>query len=108
MKTIVAALAFGLGATLLAGAAQAQGTLNSIKQKGYISCGSNPGLAGFGVPDAQGRWAGLDVDFCRALSAAIFNDVSKVRYIPLSAKDRFTALQSGEVDILSRNTTWSM
>ncbi|KMO16251.1 amino acid ABC transporter substrate-binding protein [Methylobacterium platani] len=108
MKRIVAALAFGLGATLLAGAAQAQGTLNSIKQKGYISCGSNPGLAGFGVPDAQGRWTGLDVDFCRALSAAIFNDVTKVRFIPLSAKDRFTALQSGEVDILSRNTTWSM
>ncbi|TGD97938.1 amino acid ABC transporter substrate-binding protein [Methylobacterium nonmethylotrophicum] len=108
MKTIVAALAFGLGATLLAGAAQAQGTLNSIKQKGYLSCGSNPGLAGFGVPDAQGRWTGLDVDFCRALAAAIFNDVTKVRFIPLSAKDRFTALQSGEVDILSRNTTWSM
>jgi general L-amino acid transport system substrate-binding protein len=108
MKKIVATLAFGLGATLLAGAAQAQGTLNSIKQKGYISCGSNPGLAGFGVPDAQGRWTGLDVDFCRALSAAIFNDVTKVRFIPLSAKDRFTALQSGEVDILSRNTTWSM
>ncbi|AWN49426.1 amino acid ABC transporter substrate-binding protein [Methylobacterium terrae] len=108
MKRIVATLAFGLGATLLAGAAQAQGTLNSIKQKGYISCGSNPGLAGFGVPDAQGRWTGLDVDFCRALSAAIFNDVTKVRFIPLSAKDRFTALQSGEVDILSRNTTWSM
>ncbi len=108
MKRIVAALAFGLGATLLAGAAQAQGTLNSIKQKGYISCGSNPGLAGFGVPDAQGRWTGLDVDFCRALAAAIFNDVTKVRFIPLSAKDRFTALQSGEVDILSRNTTWSM
>ncbi|KMO43692.1 amino acid ABC transporter substrate-binding protein [Methylobacterium tarhaniae] len=108
MKRIVAALAFGLGATLLAGAAQAQGTLNSIKQKGYISCGSNPGLAGFGVPDAQGRWTGLDVDFCRALSAAIFNDVTKVRFIPLSAKDRFTALQSGEVDLLSRNTTWSM
>ncbi|MFH6786366.1 amino acid ABC transporter substrate-binding protein [Methylobacterium sp. MA0201] len=108
MKTIVATLAFGLGATLLAGAAQAQGTLNSIKQKGYISCGSNPGLAGFGVPDAQGRWTGLDVDFCRALSAAIFNDVTKVRFIPLSAKDRFTALQSGEVDILSRNTTWTM
>jgi len=108
MKKIVAALAFGLGATLLAGAAQAQGTLNSIKQKGYLSCGSNPGLAGFGVPDAQGRWTGLDVDFCRALAAAIFNDVTKVRFIPLSAKDRFTALQSGEVDILSRNTTWSM
>ncbi len=108
MKRIVAALAFGLGATLLAGAAQAQGTLNSIKQKGYLSCGSNPGLAGFGVPDAQGRWAGLDVDFCRALAAAIFNDVTKVRFIPLSAKDRFTALQSGEVDVLSRNTTWSM
>ncbi|GJD48475.1 Putative amino-acid ABC transporter-binding protein YhdW [Methylobacterium crusticola] len=108
MRKTVAALALGLGASLLAGAAQAQATLTSIKQKGYIACGSNPGLAGFGVPDAQGRWAGLDVDFCRALSAAIFNDAGKVRFIPLSAKDRFTALQSGEVDILSRNTTWSM
>ncbi|GJE03997.1 amino acid ABC transporter substrate-binding protein [Methylobacterium isbiliense] len=108
MKTIVAALTLALGASVLSGAAQAQSTLAGIKQKGFLTCGSNPGLAGFGVPDAQGRWTGLDVDFCKALAAAIFNDTSKIRFIPLSAKDRFTALQSGEVDVLSRNTTWSM
>ncbi|MBY0296249.1 MAG: amino acid ABC transporter substrate-binding protein [Methylobacterium sp.] len=108
MKTIVAALTLALGASVLSGAAQAQSTLAGIKQKGFLTCGSNPGLAGFGVPDAQGRWTGLDVDFCKALAAAIFNDTAKIRFIPLSAKDRFTALQSGEVDVLSRNTTWSM
>ncbi|WP_298966824.1 amino acid ABC transporter substrate-binding protein [uncultured Methylobacterium sp.] len=108
MTIIKAALALGLGLCLFGGAAQAQATLTGVKQKGYLACGSNPALAGFGVPDAQGRWTGLDVDFCRALAAAIFNDPTKVRFIPLSAKDRFTALQSGEVDILSRNTTWSM
>lgn len=108
MKTIVAALTLALGASVLSGTAQAQSTLAGIKQKGFLTCGSNPGLAGFGVPDAQGRWTGLDVDFCKALAAAIFNDTSKIRFIPLSAKDRFTALQSGEVDVLSRNTTWSM
>ncbi|WP_407524528.1 amino acid ABC transporter substrate-binding protein [Methylobacterium oryzisoli] len=108
MKTIVAALTLALGASVLPGSAQAQATLAGIKQKGFLTCGSNPGLAGFGVPDAQGRWTGLDVDFCRALAAAIFNDTTKIRFIPLSAKDRFTALQSGEVDLLSRNTTWSM
>ncbi|MGY2049479.1 amino acid ABC transporter substrate-binding protein [Methylobacterium sp. JK268] len=108
MKKLFAALALTAGLCLTAGAAQAQATLAGIKQKGFIACGSNPGLAGFGVPDAQGRWSGLDVDFCRALAAAIFNDTTKVRFIPLSAKDRFTALQSGEVDVLSRNTTWTM
>ncbi|ACA20157.1 cationic amino acid ABC transporter, periplasmic binding protein [Methylobacterium sp. 4-46] len=108
MKRIIAALALTASVCLTAGAAQAQATLASIKQKGFIACGSNPGLAGFGVPDAQGRWTGLDVDFCRALAAAVFNDTTKVRFIPLSAKDRFTALQSGEVDVLSRNTTWTM
>jgi general L-amino acid transport system substrate-binding protein len=73
-----------------------------------LTCGSNTGLAGFGVPDAQGTWTGLDVDLCRAIAAAVFNDATKVRFIPLSAKDRFTALQSGEVDVLVRNTTWTM
>ena len=68
----------------------------------------NTGLAGFGVPDAQGNWKGLDVDLCRAISATIFNDPNKVKFIPLSAKDRFTALQSGEVDVLVRNSTWTM
>jgi general L-amino acid transport system substrate-binding protein len=72
-----------------------------------LNCGSNGTLAGFGLPDAQGKWAGLDVDLCRAVAAAIFNDASKVKFVPLSAKDRFTALQSGEVDLLARNTTWT-
>ena len=108
MKRAIATIAVGLAATLMASAASAQATLNNVKQKGFLTCGSNPGLAGFGVPDAQGNWTGLDVDFCRALAAAIFNDPTKVRFIPLSAKDRFTALQSGEVDVLVRNTTWTM
>ena len=108
MKRAIATIAVGLAATLMASAASAQATLNNVKQKGFLTCGSNTGLAGFGVPDAQGNWTGLDVDLCRAIAAAIFNDATKVRFIPLSAKDRFTALQSGEVDVLVRNTTWTM
>ena len=99
---VVCAAVFGLAAS----AASAQ-TLNTIKQRGSLNCGSNGTLAGFGLPDLQGRWAGLDVDFCKALAAAIFNDPTKVKFVPLTAKDRFTALQSGEVDVLARNTTWT-
>ncbi|MGO4673024.1 amino acid ABC transporter substrate-binding protein [Bosea sp. 2YAB26] len=92
-----------------AGGAQAQtGLLAQVKSRGQLICGVGPGLAGFGIPDAQGNWSGLDVDLCRAISAAVFNDPAKVKFIPLSSKDRFTALQSGEVDLLSRNTTWTM
>ena len=72
-----------------------------------LNCGANGTLAGFGLPDAQGNWTGFDVDFCRAIAAAIFNDPTKVKFMPLTAKDRFTALQSGEVDVLARNTTWT-
>jgi general L-amino acid transport system substrate-binding protein len=108
MKKAIVSIAFGLAASLVASGASAQATLNSVKQKGFLTCGSNTGLAGFGLPDAQGSWTGLDVDFCRAIAAAIFNDPTKVRFIPLAAKDRFTALQSGEVDVLSRNSTWTM
>jgi general L-amino acid transport system substrate-binding protein len=82
-------------------------TLKAVKDRGILNCGANGTLAGFGLPDAQGKWTGLDVDVCRAIAAAIFNDDNKVKYVPLSAKDRFTALQSGEVDVLSRNTTWT-
>ena len=85
-------------------AAEAQ-TLASVKQRGSLNCGANTGLAGFGMPDQNGNWTGLDVEFCRAVAAAIFNDPTKVKFVPLSAKDRFTALQSGEVDVLSRNGT---
>ena len=100
--TLALAATVGIGAS----AASAQ-TLNTIKQRGILNCGGNPGLAGFGLPDAQGNWTGLDIDFCRALGAAIFNDEKKVKFVPLTAKDRFTALQSGEVDVLARNTTWT-
>lgn len=88
--------------------AQGSGTLAAVKQRGSVTCGANPGLAGFGVPDAQGNWTGFDVDFCRAVAAAIFNDPTKVKFVPLTAKDRFTAVQSGEVDLLARNSTWTM
>ena len=108
MKRAIVSIALGLAAAVAATGASAQATLNNVKQKGFLACGSNPSLAGFGVPDAQGNWTGLDVDFCRAMAAAIFNDPTKVRFIPLSAKDRFTALQSGEVDVLARNSTATM
>ena len=107
-KFVAAALAAGVGMALSATGASAQATLAQVKQRGILNCGSNTGLAGFGVPDAQGNWKGLDVDLCRAISATIFNDPNKVKFIPLSAKDRFTALQSGEVDVLVRNSTWTM
>ena len=105
MTRIVLLLAFAaaFGATT---AASAQ-TLNAVKARGALNCGSNTGLAGFGLPDAQGNWTGFDVEFCRALAAAIFNDPTKVKFVPLTAKDRFTTLQVGEIDVLSRNTTWT-
>jgi len=107
-KFVAAALAAGIGMAVSATGASAQATLAQVKQRGALNCGSNTGLAGFGVPDAQGNWKGLDVDVCRAIAATIFNDPNKVKFIPLSAKDRFTALQSGEIDVLVRNSTWTM
>jgi len=92
-----------------AGGAQAQtGTLAQVKSRGVLNCGTSTGLAGFSIPDSQGNWAGLDVDLCRGIAAAIFNDPGKVKFIPLSAKDRFTALQAGEIDVLARVTTWTL
>src|ERR687893_508800 len=108
MKKAIVPIAFGLTPSLFATGASAQATLAGVKQKGCRTCGSNTGLAGFGVPDAQGNWTGLDVEFWRAIAAAIFEDPTKVRFIPLAAKDRFTALQSGEVDVLARNSTATM
>lgn len=107
MKKLIMTVAASAAIALVAGAASAQ-TLGQVKARGMLQCGANTGLAGFGVPDAQGVWSGLDVDYCRAISAAIFNDPMKVKFVPLSSKDRFTALQSGEVDLLARNTTWTM
>lgn len=97
-------------ALLVAGSAHAASgdTLAHVKKKGYIQCGVNDGLPGFSSPDAKGQWSGMDVDTCRAVAAAVFGDASKVKFTPLGGKERFTALQSGEVDILSRNTTWTM
>jgi general L-amino acid transport system substrate-binding protein len=81
--------------------------LDQVKSKGFAQCGVSQGLPGFSSPDDKGNWTGIDVDLCRAIAAAIFDDATKVRYTPLTAKDRFTALQSGEIDVLSRNTTWT-
>jgi general L-amino acid transport system substrate-binding protein len=109
LKLHVLALGAFLGAFLGADASSASaGTLDQVKQRGYLVCGSNTGLAGFSLPDDHGNWTGLDVDFCRAIAAAIFDDPGRVKFIPLTSKDRFTALQSGEVDVLSRNTTWTL
>ena len=102
-------LAWLIGAALGAGALTANaGTLDQVKARGVLICGANPGLAGFGLPDSQGVYQGLDVDECRAIAAAIFNDPNKVKFLPINAKDRPTILASGEIDVLIRNTTWTM
>jgi general L-amino acid transport system substrate-binding protein len=88
-------------------AAQAQ-MLKRVMDRGALICGVTQGLPGFSLPDDRGNWTGFDVDFCRAMAAAIFNDASKVKFSPLSAKDRFTALQSGEIDVLARVTSWTL
>jgi len=106
MKPILAA---AIAASLFAAAgAQAQSTQEAVVKKGFVQCGVNVGLAGFSQPDSQGVWKGIDVDLCRAVAAAVLGDAAKVRYTPLTAQQRFTALQSGEVDVLSRNTTWTI
>ncbi len=100
-------IAIAATATVMATTATA-GTLDDVKAKGFIQCGVTTGLAGFAAPDNDGKWQGFDVDFCRAMSAAIFGDPDKVKYTPTTAKERFTALQSGEIDVLARNTTWTL
>jgi general L-amino acid transport system substrate-binding protein len=107
MKRVSLIITLAVAAGLSAAAASAQ-TLKTVKDRGQLSCGVSQGLPGFSSPDDKGNWTGLDVDVCRAIAAAIFNDPSKVKFVPLSAKDRFTALQSGEIDVLSRNTTWTL
>jgi general L-amino acid transport system substrate-binding protein len=103
--SLVLTVAVAAGFSIPAATAQ---TLKTVKDRGQLSCGVSQGLPGFSSPDDKGNWTGLDVDVCRAISAAIFNDPAKVKFVPLSAKDRFTALQSGEIDVLSRNTTWTL
>ena len=89
--------------------AWAQSTrLDTVKARGLLRCGVNPNFAGFAFPDSSGNWKGFDVDMCRAVAAAVFGDSGKTQYVPLSAKDRFTALQSGDIDMLARNATWTL
>jgi general L-amino acid transport system substrate-binding protein len=100
---LTSAAALTLGATSVASAE----TLENTRERGTVKCGVSDGLPGFSAPNDQGEWQGLDVDVCRAVAAAVFGDAEAVRYISLNAVERFTALQSGEVDVLSRNTTWT-
>lgn len=103
LLTIALSASLGLTAT----AAHAQ-TLEAVKEKGYVQCGVTGGVPGFSAPDANNNWAGLEVDFCRAVAAAIFDDAEAVRYTPLTSQERFAALSAGEIDVLSRTTTWTM
>jgi general L-amino acid transport system substrate-binding protein len=102
------AAAAGMAAILASGSSMAGQDLDAVKGRGQLICGVPTGTAGFALQDSQGKWTGLDVDICRAVSAAIFGDSEKVKYVPLTAQQRFTALQSKEVDMLSNNTTWTL
>jgi general L-amino acid transport system substrate-binding protein len=106
IKTIIATMAATTAMLTIAGTANA-GILDDVKAKGHLQCGVNTGLTGFSAPNDKGKWEGFDVDFCRAMAAGIFGNADKVKYTPLTSKERFTALQSGEIDVLARNTTWT-
>jgi len=107
MKKAIKSAVLGAAAMGLAVSGVSAATLDDVKAKGFVQCGVSQGVPGISNPDEQGNWTGIDVDVCRAMAAAIFGDATKVKYTPLSAKERFTALQSGEIDVLSRNTTWT-
>ncbi|HKH68489.1 MAG TPA: transporter substrate-binding domain-containing protein, partial [Reyranella sp.] len=100
---VVAATLVGAAGTAFAGK-----DLDAIKARGSLICGVSTGVAGFAAADSQGKWTGLDVDTCRAIAAALFGDADKVKFVPTTAQQRFTALQSGEVDLLVRTTTWTL
>jgi len=111
MKKTLSRIALGglMALGVLASAPALAGkTIDTIKQRGQMVCGVNPGLAGFSIADSQGNWSGLDVDVCKAVAASLLGDATKIKWTPLSAQQRFTALQSGEIDMLSRNTTWTL
>lgn len=93
---------------LLSTPAWSGATLDAIRERGQVKCGVSTGVAGFSAPDSKGRWTGLDVDVCRALAAAVLGDGNKVNFVPLNSQQRFTSLQSGQVDLLSRNTSWTL
>lgn len=103
---IKALLVFSLG--MLAVQSASSATLDNVRSKGFVQCGVSQGNPGFSAPDAQGNWSGIDVDLCRGIAAAALGDAKRSKFTPLSAKERFTALQSGEVDVLTRNTTWTL
>ncbi len=106
MKSVLKTAVAGAAALLVAGAAHAA-TLDDVKKAGVLKCGINTGLPGFAYTDDKGKWTGFDVAYCRALSAAVFGDPDKVKYVNLTGKNRFPALAAGEIDVLSRNTTWT-
>ena len=103
-----AILSAAIGAAVVGGASVASAaTLQDVKGKGFVTCGVSAGIPGFSNPDDKGEWSGIDVDYCRGIATAVFGDPSKAKFVALSSKDRFPALQSGEVDVLTRNTTWT-
>ena len=108
LKKYMAAGAIVAGLVGVAGTAQAGKDLDAVKARGQLICGVSTGVAGFASADSQGKWTGIDVDVCRAASAALFGDSEKVKYVPTTAQQRFTALQSGEVDLLARTTTYTL
>lgn len=108
MKMKILSVAALLAAGTVAAPAMAGVTLDAVKKRGNVLCGVNTSAPGFASADSQGKWKGLDVNICRAVAAAVLGDSEKVKYVPLSSSQRFTALQSGEIDMLARNTTWTM
>jgi general L-amino acid transport system substrate-binding protein len=101
-------LSLSAAALALASTVSSADTLDSVKEKGVVTCGVSTGIAGFSATDSSGEWKGLDVDMCKAVASAVLGDSTKVKYVPLTAKERFTALQSGEIDLLARSTTWTL
>jgi general L-amino acid transport system substrate-binding protein len=106
--TLLASVVAASTAMMSANASAADSTLDKVLSQGFVSCGVSTGIPGFSNPNAKGKWEGIDVEYCQALAAAVLGDKTKVKYVPLTAKERFTALQSGEIDVLSRNTTWTL
>lgn len=106
--TVLASVIAASTAMMATTASAADSTLDKVLSQGFITCGVSTGLPGFSNPNSKGEWEGIDVEYCQALAAAVLGDKSKVKYVPLTAKERFTALQSGEIDVLSRNTTWTL
>ncbi|OLP43672.1 amino acid ABC transporter substrate-binding protein [Rhizobium oryziradicis] len=108
MKKTLLSVALGAAAFGFSAYGASADTLSDVKAKGFVQCGVSQGVPGFSNPDDKGNWSGLDVDYCRGIAAAVFGDATKVKFTPLSSKERFPALQSGEVDVLTRNTTWTI